>query len=135
MRIAIATFRTQVSPRFDCANTIWLIEVDGETEISRAEISLTQVPPPARAGFLRSHGASVLLCGGLRRRDYFDLVEQGIEIIAGLMGDAQEILTAYRQGRLDPAPRWEPGRRFGHHQGRGQRSHGSHRGHGPRRGR
>ncbi|HPQ71590.1 MAG TPA: NifB/NifX family molybdenum-iron cluster-binding protein [bacterium] len=131
MRIAIATFQTRISPRFDCANTVWLVDLEGENEVARTELSLMQTPPPARAALLRSHDVAVLLCGGVRRCDYFDLLDQGIEVIAGLMGEAQDMLTAYRQGRLNPEPRWEPGRRFGCHARRGRHAHGAPRGRGP----
>ncbi|HPM77891.1 MAG TPA: NifB/NifX family molybdenum-iron cluster-binding protein [bacterium] len=130
MRIAIATFQTRISPRFDCANIVWLVDLEGENEVARTELSLAQTPPPARAALLRSHDVAVLLCGGLRRCDYFDLIDQGIEVIAGLMGEAQEMLTAYRQGRLDPAPCWEPGRRFGCPARHGRHAHGGRHGHG-----
>lgn len=131
MRVAIATFRQQVSPRFDCANAALLVDLEEGRETERRTLPLNAVPPYARAGFLREQSVQVLLCGGLRRRDYHELAASGIEVIAGLFGEVEEILAAYREGRLQPQAlgNFTPpfGRGWQHRNGPGgQGRHGFH---------
>ena len=126
MRVAIPTFRSQISPRFDCASELLVVEVQDGEIARREERSLQNVPPFARANYLRAQGVQVVLCGGLRRRDFHELAASGIEVIAGLFGEVEPILEAYLQGQLTATTPWPGGGpRAGRH------GHGRHRRGGP----
>ena len=127
MRIALPIFETRVSPRFDCAPTLLVVDTENGVVTGRQEIDMRAVPSYARVSFIRTQRVGAVLCGGLRRRDYFELEDCEIEVIAGLTGDAEEALESYLQGNLQTIKPF--GAPFAGPFGRG---HGRQRPHGPR---
>jgi predicted Fe-Mo cluster-binding NifX family protein len=100
MRIAIPTFGTRVSPRFDSAPSLLLISTDGGAIQNRTVESMQDVYGHQRISLLSEAGADVLLCGGIRRCDYFSILNAGIDVYAGLMGRVEDILDAFLNGAL-----------------------------------
>lgn len=103
MDIAIPVFGTRVSPRFDGAPSILLIRVTNGAVHGRATESMEDVGGWQRTRLLAGHNVDVLLCGGIRQSDYFSIVNAGIEVYPGLMGEVDEVLDAYLKGRLSKA--------------------------------
>lgn len=103
MNIAIPMFGTRVSPRFDGAPSVLLVRVANGAVHGRATESMENVGGWQRARLLAGHNVDVLLCGGIRQSDYFSLVNAGIEVYTGLMGEADEVLGAYLKGHLSKA--------------------------------
>jgi predicted Fe-Mo cluster-binding NifX family protein len=100
MRIAIPMFGARVSPRFDSAPSLLLVSAsDGAVQDETVE-SMEDVRGSGRIELLSGHGVDVLLCGGIRRCDYFSIVAAGIEVYPGLMGEAQDVLDAFLCGGL-----------------------------------
>lgn len=95
MRIAIPTYGQWVSPRFDCAGTLVVIDSETKTKKPSVEHSLSTLADADRPAFLTRLNVSVLLCGGIRRRDQVILEESGIEVVAGLMGAWKVILKEF----------------------------------------
>jgi len=121
MRIALPTFQERISPRFDCANTLLVVEIADGAEVSRQEQMLGNMPSGHRVMHLRRLGVNVLLCGGLHRRLAHELAAAGIEVIGGLWGEAEAIIQAYLRGELTPISR--PAGPFGRGRGRGRMGH------------
>jgi predicted Fe-Mo cluster-binding NifX family protein len=62
-----------------------------------------------RLGLLKKKQVDLLLCGGIRRRDCFSLINAGIDIRAGLMGEVDDILQAFLRGEvlgMNPGDQW-----------------------------
>lgn len=106
MRLAIPTFGTRISPRFDCAPGLLLIEIDRGRITRRTEESLNGIPAWERIPYLAKRQVEVILAGGIRRCDYHAAQEEGLKVHAGFMGEAEEILRRYLAGTL---PRFGPG--------------------------
>jgi predicted Fe-Mo cluster-binding NifX family protein len=103
MRIAIPIYGEYISPRLDCAATLIVIEPMEKKVGAPLEHSLSEITDNERPAFLAKLSVKILLCGGIRRRDYFALEGLGIEVIPGLMGSWRTLLDEYMAGRLKPA--------------------------------
>ncbi len=100
MRIAIPHWQGRVSPVFDTAGNILLIDVENGQEQRREERKLTRTDPPARAAEVRNLGAGVLICGGISVQFEAALVSSAVEVIGFVCGPVEEVLAAYLNGRL-----------------------------------
>jgi len=100
MRLALPKFGQRISPRFDCAARLLIVEVQGGAIQSRREESMEDLHRRYRIGLLLKRKVDVLLCGGIRRCDYFSFVNAGIDVYTGLMGEAEDILEAFLKGRI-----------------------------------
>lgn len=108
MKIAIALFGDEVSPRFDCCTGLRFVSDDGSEE----NLDLRGQTATARMSEVLKRHPSQLLCGGIRRCDLFLLLESGIQVIEGLCGDASVALDACKRGELKLSasrdPSWVP---------------------------
>lgn len=126
MIVAIPIFGTRISPRFDCAPHAVLFDLAEGTIRDRREESIAHLHWRSRITFLVERKVDVLLCGGIRRCDFFFLAEYGIDVHPGLVGAVDDVLNAFIRGEIShmktgersPAPR--SGRRRG--PGRGRQS-------------
>ena len=148
MRIAIATYGEMISPRFDCASTLRVLEWAGGDPSDRREELLQLTEGCGHAELLLRQGVSALICGGIRRCDYHRLAGTGVDVVAGHFGPYLDVFREYVAGRLISQPSWErpPGCRprgrglgqglgqgRGHGRGQGRSGRGGA-GQGPRRG-
>lgn len=102
MLIAIPVFGTRVSPRFDITRKFLVIDIEDGRVTGRQEASFDSQPPLRRILFLKEQGVDTLLCGGIRRCDYFMIDEMRISIYASLIGEVEEILSSFIDGSLEP---------------------------------
>ncbi len=100
MRIAIPVFGSRVSPRFDCAMEVLIVDVDKGNVTHRSHESLRMVPSWSRPAYLANRGVDVVLAGGLRHCDYFAMVHAGLKVYGGIVGEVEETLKRYLSGRL-----------------------------------
>lgn len=125
MKAAISIWDNRVSPVFDTARKLLLVEIENGQEVSRCEVTLAETWPLARVARLKELGVSVLLCGAISRPLAAMLISAGIQIVPFMMGNTEEILNAYLKGHL-PDPRFLMpgccGRRFRHGWGHGSSS-------------
>ena len=129
MRIAIATYGEMISPRFDCASTLRILEWTGGDPSERRETRLQLAEGCVHSEMLLRENVSALLCGGIRRCDYHRLADAGVMVIAGLNGSFPDVFREFLAGRLKSQPPWE------RPQGCGPRGHGRGQGGGQGRGR
>ncbi len=126
MRVAVPVFNGRVSPVFDAARRLMIIEIDDGVEVSRTEHSVADLPPWQRARLLGEKGASHLICGAISMPMMSLLMAQGITVTANIAGDVGEVLRAYTSSSLS-SPQfmmpgcWGLGRRGRCRHGRGWR--------------
>lgn len=79
--------------------------VDTETGGVRVERNTGQHHGGGRtpAEILVDEQAEVVLCAGLGRRAVVRFHEAGIRVFVGAQGTVQDVLNAYREGKLEPA--------------------------------
>ena len=100
MIVGIPVFGNRVSPRFDGAPALLLVDVSNGDVTPNKERSMIDARGWQSAEFLKSRRVEVLLCGGIRRCDYFSILDSGIEVYPGLMGEVDEILDTFLRGEL-----------------------------------
>jgi predicted Fe-Mo cluster-binding NifX family protein len=126
VRVAIANFDGRVSPVFDVARRLLLVDVDARSEAVRQEVSLADCDPLSRVGRLVGLGVEVLICGAISRPLEAALLSAGIQVVAQTCGPVDEVLAAYGAGRLNGQAFLMPGscgrrRRARHGHGRDRR--------------
>jgi len=111
LRVAIPVWNDRVSPVFDVATRIVLVDVEHGIERARTEESIEETAQPRRVRRLVDRGVKVLICGGISRTLTTMLADAGVTVIGWRTGLVDAVLRAYLEGRLEE-PRWQmPGRR------------------------
>ncbi|MFW6132447.1 MAG: NifB/NifX family molybdenum-iron cluster-binding protein [Planctomycetota bacterium] len=109
MKVAIPHWQGRVSPVFDVAANVRLVEVDNGIEVSRREMAFEAETPSRRAARLAEAGADVLVCGAISRPLETAVTGAGIEVIPQTCGDAEGVLAAFIDGRLQRGAFLMPG--------------------------
>lgn len=105
MRIAIPVWEGRISPLFDVARQLLILNVEEGKELSRWEISLEEEWPPYRVSQLVEAAVEVLICGGISRSLADSLRSAGITVISQIKGGAEQVLAAFLNGDF-PSPRF-----------------------------
>lgn len=138
MRIAVLTFGTRVSPRFDHAPELLLVEERGGQVTGTQRIRTDRWHPAERVGRLSDLQVDVLICGGISGFLARQLDLAQIEVYSWVTGEAEDALRCLLAGQLEPGvmtgPQGPCGRwRLGAGRGRwGQRGRGGGSPRGPR---
>ena len=104
MKVAIPHWQGRVSPVFDAATRLLVIEMADGHECDRVEVPLAGSDPAQRAKELARSEAGVLICGAISWPLEMAISSEGIEVIAQVCGQIEEVLSAFLEGRLaDPA--------------------------------
>jgi len=100
MKLAIPCWQGRVSPVFDVAGMLLLVEVEAGAERSReiAHLKTTQAEPRARQ--LAELGAGVLVCGAISWPLELAVCAKGVEVISQVCGDVEQVLAAFLEGHL-----------------------------------
>jgi predicted Fe-Mo cluster-binding NifX family protein len=109
MKVAISNWQGRISPVFDVAGSILLLELEGRREKCREELELKTGDPFDRARFLSHLGADVLICGMLSHPQEIALASAGIRVIPHICGEIENVITAFLSGRLDCGALTMPG--------------------------
>jgi predicted Fe-Mo cluster-binding NifX family protein len=109
MRVAIPLWQGRVSPVFDEANRILLIDISENQEQHRQEESLMARNPFERAQLLPRLGVDLLICGMISQTQQTALASGGIRIIPHICGSMEEVIAAYLDGRIESGALRMPG--------------------------
>ena len=102
MKMAIMLYGTRVSPRFGYSQGVMIVEVSGHQEIRRKTLETDDYYPDQIPVVLGKEGVEVLISGGMNKH-FQDLFRfQGIQVIWGIIGEADDALTAFKAGQLVP---------------------------------
>ncbi|MBN2325685.1 MAG: NifB/NifX family molybdenum-iron cluster-binding protein [Candidatus Omnitrophica bacterium] len=100
MRLAIPHWQGRVSPVFDVAGVLLLIDVELGEEICRQSVFIKEDSPLDRAKYTRDLGIDALICGAISRPLELALISAGIEVIAQICGDVDQVMNAFLTGQL-----------------------------------
>ena len=100
MRVAISISDGRVSPVFDVAGRLLLVDVQTGREVGRTEEVLEEPELAARARRVAELGADVLICGAISRPLEAMLWSTGVEVIPQTCGPAEDVLRAFVSGQL-----------------------------------
>jgi hypothetical protein len=95
MRIAVALFGEEVSPRWCVARQALVATVRDGTITERERLDLGDCSNVVRLARLHARGVSVLLCGGFDRRHLPLAQRLGVRVIWKVSGSAEDALRAF----------------------------------------
>ncbi len=116
MKLAVMLYGTRVSPRFGYSQGVLIVEVNKQKEIGRKTLEVGKYYPEQIPELLGKEGVEVVISGGMNHhfQNLFRL--RGIEVIWGIIGEADDVVTAFSSGQLTPGmgfcPRGRRKRRF-----------------------
>jgi predicted Fe-Mo cluster-binding NifX family protein len=103
MRIAIPVWQGRISPVFDVAGRLLLVELVDGLEISRWEHRLPDTEPQPRIALLLELQVHTLICGAISQPLEALLIENGIRVYSRVCGDVDDVLNAFVAGTVsDP---------------------------------
>ena len=100
MKIAIPVWEDKVSPVFDTASRLLVLQFEDSKETGRFETYLEDRDLSRRCTLVQSLGIDVLICGAISRHFYGMLTAGGVKVIAWISGPAREIIDAYLEGNI-----------------------------------
>lgn len=122
MRIAVSSWQGRISPVFDVARNLLLVDVDGGRDLVRSERRLGRADPLARARQVAELGTDVLICGAVSWTQEMALISAGVRVVSQTCGPIEDVLKAFLRGQLTGNAFLMPGCR-----GRRRRFRGRHR--------
>ncbi len=100
MKIAVSLFGTRVSPRFDCAPQVLLVDVEQGQPVRREEVDIADFSSEQRVARLGELGVDTLICGAIDRYTAQQLDEQGMTVFQWVSGEAEDALACLLRGEL-----------------------------------
>lgn len=113
MKIAVPYWEGKVSPVLDTSSRLLILEFEGEKELSRYEIPLSESNLGRRCSYITQSGVEVLICGAISRPFYRMLQAAEIDVIPWISGHVEEVISAYFGQTLNhdrflmPGCRWQ----------------------------
>ncbi|MEG1777698.1 MAG: NifB/NifX family molybdenum-iron cluster-binding protein [Angelakisella sp.] len=104
MKIAVTYENGQVFQHFGHCESFKLYDVEGSEIKSSAVISAVGSGHGALAGFLKDNKVETLICGGIGGGARTALAEAGIQLYPGVVGSADESVSALLGGTLSFNP-------------------------------
>lgn len=128
MKFAIPIWNGRVSPVFDSAQRLLVLDACDGRIVGRSEASLAEETLPGRVDALRRLGIRALVCGAVSRPLADMIARTGIELVPFVSGEADEVAQAYLSKELPGPAFFMPGccgaRRRGRGRGFGGRMRG-----------
>ena len=109
MRLAIPEHQGRISPVFDVAGRVLLVDIDEGQEVRREERSLSRSDLPARAGEFLNLEANVLICGAISAPLEAMLASSGVRVIGFRCGPVDGVIAAFLNGEAAKPEFWMPG--------------------------
>ena len=120
MRIAIPIWEDKVSPVFDTALRLLVVETEDQKETSRFVYYMDEQDLTRKCHRIRSLDVDILICGAVSHAFLHMLLAAGLEVIQEISGRAEEVLEAYLHGNVFHSRFLMPGckrSRFGYKKG------------------
>jgi predicted Fe-Mo cluster-binding NifX family protein len=100
MRVAIPISNGRISPVFDAARRLVLVDVENGRELGRTEKVVEEPEMAPRARRVAELGVDVLICGAISRPLEAMLLSAGVEVVPQTCGQAEEVIRAFLSGQL-----------------------------------
>ena len=101
MRVAIPLWQGRVSPVFDEASRILLVDISDSQEQHRKEEYLPDQNPFERARLLPKLGVDLLICGMISQTQQVAISASGVRIISCICGSMDDVIAALLKDRID----------------------------------
>ncbi|PHR27408.1 MAG: dinitrogenase iron-molybdenum cofactor biosynthesis domain-containing protein [Desulfotalea sp.] len=99
MKIAITVWGNRISPVFDAASTLLVVEVDGKSVVGR---DIRQCQPSRYDSFivlLRDNDVQLLVCGAICETAVKRLEASGVDVAPFLAGEVEPFIDTYLENQ------------------------------------
>jgi predicted Fe-Mo cluster-binding NifX family protein len=103
MKLAMAKWNGRISPVFDVARQLLMLDIEEGRVTARRDEALPGTDVCAQANSLMALAPDVLICGALSQPMAELLAVSGIKVLPFTAGDVEEVITAWLAGAL-PSP-------------------------------
>jgi predicted Fe-Mo cluster-binding NifX family protein len=103
MKVALATWNGRISPVFDVARQVLMLDVEDGRAIARHEETLPGTDPHAQADRVMALATQTLICGAISQPMAAMLAAKNVRVIPFTAGSVEEVLAAWLAGSL-PSP-------------------------------
>jgi predicted Fe-Mo cluster-binding NifX family protein len=101
MKVAVSQWRGRISPVFDVARSLLLVDVDEGRESGRREFDLDGLEEvQTRADTVVRLGTNVLVCGAISWPLEMALSTAGVEVLSQTCGEVDDVVAAFVGGRF-----------------------------------
>jgi predicted Fe-Mo cluster-binding NifX family protein len=121
MKVALPIRNGRISPVFDVAVRLIVVEFDKDVPAERSEFSIRESGGEARAELLQDLGVTTLICGAISNQTARIIERCGIEIKPWIVGEIEDVINAFCTGSLNSDGFIMPGCGQGQGGGRGNR--------------
>lgn len=97
--IAITVWGERISPVFDSARTLLIVEIDGNTIINSAHLTFDPDRPLELVQMLQRQQVALVICGAVSEQPAAILETAGIRLLPFVAGEVNHILERYCKGR------------------------------------
>ena len=104
MKVAIPLFGTRIAPRFGFAPEVLVAEINGGSVVGGRTIVTTGINPQQTVALLAGQGVTTIICSGISGFWQNIVAARGIRLIPGVVGEVEDVLTAFAAGKLQPDP-------------------------------
>lgn len=108
-KVAIPTFQKRVSPVLDTCKYMLVVDFKNGFEVDRENIFLDDMTLNERCRIVEKMGVSVIICGGISEAFGKILKRVKLQLINGIAGEVEQVLSAYLDGCLDNPNFYMPG--------------------------
>ncbi len=98
MKVALPVWEERISPVFDAARTILVLEIDDRRVVGRRLLPCCPDRPREVADLLRDAGVSVLICGAISREPASLLESRGIRLVPFIAGRVEPVVASFLDG-------------------------------------
>jgi predicted Fe-Mo cluster-binding NifX family protein len=104
MLVAVCVFKGSVSPRLDVSDTLLIYLIDnGDVKGSESHSPVCDHPMQL-ISFLREKNVETVIVGGCPRFFLRMLIHHGVNVVYGVRGEPDAVLTMFLQGKLERNP-------------------------------
>jgi predicted Fe-Mo cluster-binding NifX family protein len=100
-RIALPIFIGRVSPVLDTCDQLFMLESSDKEQVAHRTVTMKGLSIYERTCEIQKLGIRLIICGAVSESFYNLLRETGINVRCGISGDVDEVIQAYRNGKLD----------------------------------
>ncbi len=109
IRVAIPTFKNRVSPVIDSCTHMLIVDIARSVEMERENVFLGDMSLAERFSIVKQLDVRVVICGGISEAFATMLKSFDVQLIDGIVGDIDVVLSAFKKDQLNSPTYYMPG--------------------------